>query len=124
MTSEPVTLRERPNGRMVDDFLPSLIVAGGHGLCAGCGEPIALRSVVETVEDLGLVERSVSTSAPTKRRIDASISETARPIAISNARNGQTVGNSARNSRTGLPAACFRHVRERDRSGIRRTGTL
>ncbi len=32
MTSEPVTLRERPSGRMVDDFLPSLIVAGGHGL--------------------------------------------------------------------------------------------
>ena len=51
MTSEPVTLRERPAGRMVDDFLPSLIVAGEHGLCAGCGEPIALRSVVETIED-------------------------------------------------------------------------
>ena len=60
MTSEPVTLRERPAGRMVDDFLPSLIVAGEHGLCAGCGEPIALRSVVETIEDLALVQRSVA----------------------------------------------------------------
>ena len=60
MTSEPVTLRERPSGRIVDDFLPSLIVSGGHGLCAGCGEPIALRSVVETIEDLALVTRSVA----------------------------------------------------------------
>jgi 2-oxoglutarate/2-oxoacid ferredoxin oxidoreductase subunit beta len=60
MKSEPVTLRERPSGRIVDDFLPSLIVAGEHGLCAGCGEPIALRSVVETIEDLALVQRSVA----------------------------------------------------------------
>ena len=38
----------------------------------------------------GLVERNMSTSAPTKRRIVTSISETIRLIVINAARKGQT----------------------------------
>jgi 2-oxoglutarate ferredoxin oxidoreductase subunit beta len=52
--SGPVT------GRLVDDFVPSLILDGEHSLCPGCGEPVAMRSLVETVEELGLTQRTIA----------------------------------------------------------------
>jgi 2-oxoglutarate ferredoxin oxidoreductase subunit beta len=54
---------DRPPGRparLVDDFTPALVDVGEHHLCPGCGEPIAIRSVVEAVEELG---RTASTIA-------------------------------------------------------------
>ncbi len=51
---------EAPAGaRLVDDFTPRLIDVGAHHLCPGCGEPIAMRSVLETIEELGVVERTI-----------------------------------------------------------------
>ena len=46
--------------RLVDDFTPSLIDVGTHNLCPGCGEPIAIRSLVEVIEELGLTTRTVA----------------------------------------------------------------
>ena len=46
--------------RLVDDFTPDLIDVGAHHLCPGCGEPIAMRSIVESVSDLGLVQRTIA----------------------------------------------------------------
>src|SRR3546814_240242 len=46
--------------RLVDDFTPSLILPGEHHLCPGCGEPAAMRSAVEMLDELGLSNRSVS----------------------------------------------------------------
>ena len=45
---------------LVDDFTPTLIDVGEHHLCPGCGEPIAMRSAVEAVEELGLVQRTIA----------------------------------------------------------------
>ncbi len=45
--------------RLIDDFAPPLILPGAHKLCAGCGEPAAIRSVVEMVDELGLTARTV-----------------------------------------------------------------
>jgi 2-oxoglutarate ferredoxin oxidoreductase subunit beta len=45
---------------LVDDFAPRLILRGEHELCPGCGEPAAMRSAVEMVEELGFAERSVA----------------------------------------------------------------
>ena len=45
--------------RLVDDFTPDLIEVGTHQLCPGCGEPVAMRSVVEIIAELGLVERAI-----------------------------------------------------------------
>ena len=42
-TSEPP---ERAS-RLIHDFTPDLIDVGAHHLCPGCGEPIAMRSLVE-----------------------------------------------------------------------------
>lgn len=47
------------DARLVDDFTPSLIDVGAHHLCPGCGEPIAMRSVLETIQHLGVVQRAV-----------------------------------------------------------------
>ena len=54
-TGSPPT---RP-AKLVDDFAPPLIQPGKHQLCAGCGEPAAIRSVVEIIDELGLTNRSV-----------------------------------------------------------------
>lgn len=45
--------------RLVDDFTPQLIEVGTHQLCPGCGEPIAIRSVVEIVAELNLVQQAI-----------------------------------------------------------------
>jgi 2-oxoglutarate ferredoxin oxidoreductase subunit beta len=54
-TDSPPT---RP-AQMVEDFTPALIDVGAHHLCPGCGEPIAMRTVVEVLAELGLVQRSI-----------------------------------------------------------------
>ena len=46
--------------RLVDDFTPDLIDVGAHHLCPGCGEPVAMRSILEAVADLGAVERAIA----------------------------------------------------------------
>jgi 2-oxoglutarate ferredoxin oxidoreductase subunit beta len=47
------------DARLVDDFTPSLIDVGVHHLCPGCGEPIAMRSVLEIIEEFGVINRSI-----------------------------------------------------------------
>jgi 2-oxoglutarate/2-oxoacid ferredoxin oxidoreductase subunit beta len=46
--------------RLVDDFTPRLIDVGAHHLCPGCGEPIAMRSVLEAIEELDTVQRAIA----------------------------------------------------------------
>jgi 2-oxoglutarate ferredoxin oxidoreductase subunit beta len=46
--------------KLLDDFSPPLIIPGAHQLCAGCGEPAAMRSVVEIVDELGLTNRTTA----------------------------------------------------------------
>ncbi len=53
------TDREPAAARLVDDFTPTLIDVGEHHLCPGCGEPIAMRSVLEIVEGLGVIDRAI-----------------------------------------------------------------
>lgn len=46
------------SGRLVADFKPSLLL-GEHSLCPGCGEPVALRVLLETLQELGIVQRTI-----------------------------------------------------------------
>jgi 2-oxoglutarate ferredoxin oxidoreductase subunit beta len=46
--------------KLVDDFAPPLILPGAHKLCAGCGEPAAMRAVVEMIAEMGLTSRAVA----------------------------------------------------------------
>ncbi len=46
--------------RLVDDFTPELIDVGAHHLCPGCGEPVAMRSILEAVADLDAIQRAIA----------------------------------------------------------------
>jgi 2-oxoglutarate ferredoxin oxidoreductase subunit beta len=46
------------SGRMVADFKPSLLL-GEHSLCPGCGEPVALRVLLEVLQELDIVSRTI-----------------------------------------------------------------
>ena len=49
---------ERP-ARQTGDFHPGLQLCGDHELCPGCGEPVALRVLLECIEELGLAQRAI-----------------------------------------------------------------
>jgi len=44
----------------VGTFKPDLLQTGEHDLCPGCGEPVALRIVLETIRELDLAERTIA----------------------------------------------------------------
>jgi 2-oxoglutarate ferredoxin oxidoreductase subunit beta len=46
--------------RLVDDFTPALVDVGLHHLCPGCGEPIAMRSLVEAIAEMELAQRTIT----------------------------------------------------------------
>ena len=62
MTREQVTIdtSQPPSGpaRKVADFRPSLLL-GEHSLCPGCGEPVALRVLLEVLQELDIVQRTI-----------------------------------------------------------------
>lgn len=60
-TSLPVidtSVAPGPPSQRVASAKPSLIL-GEHSLCPGCGEPVALRLLLEVLQELGVVDRSM-----------------------------------------------------------------
>ena len=45
---------------MVADHTPELVDVGTHHLCPGCGEPIAIRAVMDGISLLGLAQRCIA----------------------------------------------------------------
>src|SRR3954468_19917924 len=45
--------------RQVGHKLPELLLTQEHHMCPGCGEPLALRGYLETISQLGAVDRAV-----------------------------------------------------------------
>lgn len=45
---------DEPALHRVGEKLPSLLQSGEHDLCPGCGEPVAIRILLETLAELGL----------------------------------------------------------------------
>jgi 2-oxoglutarate/2-oxoacid ferredoxin oxidoreductase subunit beta len=63
VTDSQVIQSDRPPtrpGKVVASFTPSLLLQGEHSLCPGCGEPIAIRSTMEVIEELGLTKRAIA----------------------------------------------------------------
>lgn len=62
MATTDITIDTRtappPPASKVAAGAPSLIL-GEHSLCPGCGEPVALRLLLETLQDLDVVHRSI-----------------------------------------------------------------
>jgi 2-oxoglutarate ferredoxin oxidoreductase subunit beta len=42
-------------------FDPALTLMGEHDLCPGCGEPVALRQILDSIHDMGLSQRAIGT---------------------------------------------------------------
>ena len=53
-TSTPPT-----GAKKVGDLKPDLLLTQEHNLCPGCGEPLALRLFLESLEELGVAQQSV-----------------------------------------------------------------
>jgi 2-oxoglutarate ferredoxin oxidoreductase subunit beta len=53
------TSRAPDAARQVGAFKPDLLLTQEHHMCPGCGEPLALRSHLETIEELGLSQRTI-----------------------------------------------------------------
>ncbi len=49
---------EQPS-RKVGSFKPTLQLSEDHDLCPGCGEPVALRVILEAIEELGLAQSAI-----------------------------------------------------------------
>ena len=45
--------------RRVADIKPCLLLSEDHDLCPGCGEPVALRMLLEAIEELGCMSKSI-----------------------------------------------------------------
>jgi 2-oxoglutarate ferredoxin oxidoreductase subunit beta len=46
--------------RKVEDLKPALLLTQEHQMCPGCGEPLAARQFLETIDDLGVAQRTVA----------------------------------------------------------------
>jgi 2-oxoglutarate ferredoxin oxidoreductase subunit beta len=46
--------------RMVEAQKPDLLLTQEHHMCPGCGEPVAVRQFLETISQLGAVDRAVA----------------------------------------------------------------
>ena len=38
---------------------PELLLKTEHSLCPGCGEPVALRTILEVIQELGMRDRTI-----------------------------------------------------------------
>jgi 2-oxoglutarate ferredoxin oxidoreductase subunit beta len=45
--------------QLVGDFRPRLLRSSDHDLCPGCGEPVAMRLVLEVIEELGQAQKAI-----------------------------------------------------------------
>jgi 2-oxoglutarate ferredoxin oxidoreductase subunit beta len=55
-TSAPPTVP----ARKVEDAKPTLLLTQEHHLCPGCGEPLAIRQFLETIDELDAVTRAIA----------------------------------------------------------------
>ena len=46
--------------RMVEAQKPDLLLTQEHHMCPGCGEPLALRGYLESIQELGLAQRAIA----------------------------------------------------------------
>jgi 2-oxoglutarate/2-oxoacid ferredoxin oxidoreductase subunit beta len=55
-SSQPPTVP----ARKVEVLKPNLLLTQEHQMCPGCGEPLAVRQFLETIEDLGVAQRAIA----------------------------------------------------------------
>ncbi|TMA30496.1 MAG: hypothetical protein E6J87_18065 [Deltaproteobacteria bacterium] len=60
-TGRPLPIDRPPSepARRLGHFKPRLLLSEDHDLCPGCGEPVAIRLLLEVIEELGCAERAI-----------------------------------------------------------------
>jgi len=61
-TPDPAVPTDRPPDHpaaQVGSFMPRLLASADHDLCPGCGEPVALRILLEVIDELGCAQRCI-----------------------------------------------------------------
>lgn len=48
------------DAKLIADFTPQLVDVAEHHLCPGCGEPIAIRAIMDAIVELDLAQRCVA----------------------------------------------------------------
>ncbi len=46
--------------RKVEELKPALLLSQEHQMCPGCGEPLAVRQFLETIDELGVAARAIA----------------------------------------------------------------
>ena len=61
MTGRPLPIDRQPSepARRLGHFKPRLLLSEDHDLCPGCGEPVAIRLLLEVIEELGCAENAI-----------------------------------------------------------------
>jgi len=61
MSARTIPIDRPPSdpARRLGHFKPRLLLHEDHDLCPGCGEPVAIRLLLEAIEDLGCAERAI-----------------------------------------------------------------
>src|SRR5206468_8196215 len=61
MTGRTLPIDRPPSepARRLGHFKPRLLLSEDHDLCPGCGEPVAIRLLLEVIEELGCAENAI-----------------------------------------------------------------
>ena len=54
------TSQPPPNARKIEALKPDLLLTQEHHMCPGCGEPLAVRQFLETIQELGATQLAVA----------------------------------------------------------------
>jgi 2-oxoglutarate ferredoxin oxidoreductase subunit beta len=60
MSFLPTDTAPESGAHRVADLTPDLLLTQEHHMCPGCGEPLALRILLETISELGLAPRTIA----------------------------------------------------------------
>ena len=60
MTFIPTDAPPAVPARKVGEHKPDLLLTQEHHLCPGCGEPLAVRILLETIQELGVADRTIA----------------------------------------------------------------
>jgi 2-oxoglutarate ferredoxin oxidoreductase subunit beta len=55
----PIDAPPREPARRLGHFKPALLLHEDHDLCPGCGEPVAIRILLDVIDELGCAQRSI-----------------------------------------------------------------
>ena len=60
MTFIPTDAPPSAPSRRICEYKPDLLLTPEHHLCPGCGEPLAVRILLETIQELGVADRTIA----------------------------------------------------------------